>query len=537
MIFQGRRNYPSPKNTVMKKLIYTSIVALLLAGSSMLKAQAWQDDYLGLPGDNLNLYAVMNLFQESETLEGFERSLNDPEKLINNLDLNGDGYVDYIFVNDYVYENVHNIVLRVALNQNEYQDVAVFVVEKFRNGSVSVQLIGDEALYGPNYIIEPNYAETPNPGYRGNVVRPQTTTVVRTVTYYEVATWPVIVYISRPIYRPWRSVWYWGYYPSYWSPWTAYYWHYYYGYHYHWHAHYYTYYRPWSYYRCGFYHNYYYTSVRRYSPVVVVNVNRGVYKTTYSRPETRREGEALYAKRNSSSGRVPSGTGRSEVTGRNSAGPETRDAGTRSVTAPRNTNSGATSRGDAVTRTQSENVRREGTPAAESRPTRTTTAPASAGTRREATASPARTEPRSSSGQVAGTPRRETSAAPARNESRTPSGQVNNAPRRETAPAAPRTENRNVSSERHRPAATTAPASSNRTSSRPAAVESSRPSRSESRPASTTRSSESRSSKNSGSAVKSSSNERSSGSATRSNSAPAKSSSSRETGSSRPAGR
>lgn len=32
---------------------------------------------LGLPGDNLNLYAVLEVFQKSPTLEGFEKSLND----------------------------------------------------------------------------------------------------------------------------------------------------------------------------------------------------------------------------------------------------------------------------------------------------------------------------------------------------------------------------------------------------------------------------------------------------------------------------
>ncbi len=31
---------------------------------------------LGLPGDNLDLYAVMDLFQKSKTIEEFEKSLN-----------------------------------------------------------------------------------------------------------------------------------------------------------------------------------------------------------------------------------------------------------------------------------------------------------------------------------------------------------------------------------------------------------------------------------------------------------------------------
>ncbi len=294
----------------MKKLVMTSIFVLLLAGVSRLAAQSWPEEYLGLPGDNLNLYAVMNLFQQSETLEAFERGLNDPESMINNLDLNGDNLVDYIMVFDYKDGNIHNIVMRVALNRNEYQDVAVFTVEQFRDGSVQIQLVGDVALYGPNYIVEPIYAERPNPGYTGSVAATTTTTTTTTrrnvtvvhTTYYEVARWPVIVYIYQPVYRPWRSAWSWGYYPSYWYGWTPHYWHYYYGYHYNWYSHYYAYYRPWNHHRCRSYHTVYYTSRRNHSPTVVVNVNNGTYRSTYSRPEKRKEGEVLYAQRRANTG-------------------------------------------------------------------------------------------------------------------------------------------------------------------------------------------------------------------------------------------
>lgn len=279
----------------MKTLINTLILALLLLGGSSVRAQNGSAEYLGLPGDNLNLFAVMKLFQESETLENFERSINDPEKMINNLDLNGDSFVDYIMVFDYVEGDIHSIVLRVALNQNEYQDVAVFTVEKKHNGSVQIQLIGDEALYRSNYIVEPYYTETPNPGYMGNG-RP-VSHEVETTTYYEVANWPVIIYIYRPTYRVWRSAWYWGYYPSYWNPWTPYYWHYYYGYHSHWHNYYYTYYRPCNSYRSNHYHNVYYGRIRNSSPTVVVNINNRIYHNTYSRPEKRVEGEHLFARK------------------------------------------------------------------------------------------------------------------------------------------------------------------------------------------------------------------------------------------------
>jgi hypothetical protein len=278
----------------MKKLICTSILAILIASVTTVRAQDYPEEYLGLPGDNLNLYAVMQLFQESETLEAFERSLNAEDSRINNLDLNGDNMVDYITVADYVDGNVHTIVLRSVLDRNEYQDVAVFTVEKFRNGSVQIQLIGDEALYGRNYIVEPIYAETPNPGYRGNQVNRNNVTVV-TTTYYEVAAWPMIRFIFSPRYVVWRSSWYWGYYPVYWNPWRPYYWHYYYGYHSRWYPSYYAHYRYWDHPRYNRYNSFYYGSVRAHSANVEHRITAGQYRQTYSRPETRRDGEALYS--------------------------------------------------------------------------------------------------------------------------------------------------------------------------------------------------------------------------------------------------
>ncbi len=265
-----------------------------LAG--VVSAANYQEEYLGLPGDNLNLYATMKLFQESETLEGFERSLNDQNSHINNLDLNGDNLVDYISVMDYVDGNVHTIVLRTELNSNETQDIAVFTVQRFDDGSAQIQLIGDEALYGKNYIVEPIYAdsqETPNPGYIGNTTIITSTTPVA-VTTYEVAAWPIIRFIYNPGYVSWHSAWSWGYYPSFWNPWRPYYWHTYYGYHSHFNNYYFSHYRYWNHYRYHRYHDFYYSRVRSYSPKVTVRIREGNYRTTYSRPDLRKRGDDLY---------------------------------------------------------------------------------------------------------------------------------------------------------------------------------------------------------------------------------------------------
>jgi hypothetical protein len=150
----------------------------------------------------------MKLFQESRSLEGFERDLNSPEYRINNLDLNGDNLVDYIQVEDFVDGRVHNIVPRVAMNRFGYQDVAVFTVEKFRNRAVHIQLIGDKDLYGRNYIVEPIYDGRINKKLIRKYLRNsayRNRFLIVTTTPFEVADWPLIRYIYRYDYLAWRS--------------------------------------------------------------------------------------------------------------------------------------------------------------------------------------------------------------------------------------------------------------------------------------------------------------------------------------------
>ncbi|HWV29821.1 MAG TPA: hypothetical protein VN038_09225 [Dyadobacter sp.] len=283
----------------MKNLLLIVLSALMFWTSNQAFAQA-EEEKLDLPGDNLNLYAVLKLFQESETLEGFERKLNEEDSEINNLDLDGDNQIDYIRVEDNVEGNLHTISLKVAVSESEDQDVAAFYVEKKNDGEIWIQLVGDEDLYGKDYIIEPNsqsgtVAETPNPGYNGNrEVEPAA--VQQNVVY--VSSWPVIQFIFVPRYVVWRSPWRWHYYPSYWRPWRPRYWHYYYGYHYHWHYYYNGHFRRWPSYRNPAWHTHYYGgNFRSRSVIVHTRYTRGDYRATYSRPSAAREGSALFVKR------------------------------------------------------------------------------------------------------------------------------------------------------------------------------------------------------------------------------------------------
>jgi hypothetical protein len=78
----------------------------------------------------LDLQAVAELFKDAKDLEEFEKSLNDLEIGVNNLDLDDNGEVDFIRVMEEASDDVHVIVLQVPLGKNEFQDVATIEVEK-----------------------------------------------------------------------------------------------------------------------------------------------------------------------------------------------------------------------------------------------------------------------------------------------------------------------------------------------------------------------------------------------------------------------
>jgi len=270
----------------MKKLIlYSMILTTGLLSSSLFSQNEKEVLALGLPGDNLNLYAVLALFQKSPTLEEFEKSLNDKGLNINNLDLNNDNKTDYISVLSSKEGNSYSIVLRVAINSSEYQDVAVIEVNKNSEGKVVVQIIGDVELYGKNYIIEPSsqvIAQTPNPGYTGNdkiTINNYSSTTLNGDGLYYVNDWPIIAYLFSPGFSVYISPWRWGFYPSYWYPWTPIYFTNYWGFHHH-------------YFDNHFYrrspsirypqHYFDYSRRRNSSPTVAQYRRSGNYNATYS---------------------------------------------------------------------------------------------------------------------------------------------------------------------------------------------------------------------------------------------------------------
>ena len=206
----------------MKKFLLPYLVAtmclLSLQGFSQSKEQSKDQPkedttaMLGLAGDNLDLYAVLDVFQKSKTIEAFEKSINDPETKVNNLDLNLDKKVDFIKVTTTKgKDSSYTFVLQVDVTKTETQDVAVILLNK-EKGKVSLQIVGDPELYGKDYVIEPkgNSSITANPGYTGDnpvtVNVPATTTVV-------VQSAPIVQYVYSPAYVPYYPPYAYGYYP------------------------------------------------------------------------------------------------------------------------------------------------------------------------------------------------------------------------------------------------------------------------------------------------------------------------------------
>lgn len=166
-----------------------------------------QQDQAEVPGDHFSLQGALELFKKSASPEEFERLLNSADAGVNNLDLNGDGDIDYIRVIDRNVGNVHAFILQAVINERESQDVAVIELEKLANGKAVLQITGDADIYGIETIIEPTEEVRINAG----------TSTAQTVV--NVWTWPSVQYVYGPYYSSWSSPWSWHHRPYWWNPW------------------------------------------------------------------------------------------------------------------------------------------------------------------------------------------------------------------------------------------------------------------------------------------------------------------------------
>lgn len=134
----------------------------------------------------LDLNAVAAAFAESENVAEFEQLLNSSRYMINNLDLNRDGWIDYLRVIETRQGWYHAFLIQACLAPMVFQDVATLVAER-REDVLYVEVIGNRYLYGSNYIVRPVFIKRP----------------------------PLWTAFGRPSYSPWSSPYYYGYWPAY----------------------------------------------------------------------------------------------------------------------------------------------------------------------------------------------------------------------------------------------------------------------------------------------------------------------------------
>jgi len=220
----------------MKKIKYMvclAVSAVLLTISLQAQNQSGVDS-TGLPGDNFSLQGALQMFQNAASPEAFEEAINTEGNRVNNLDLDGDGDIDYIKVVSKMEKDVHAFILQVAISEQETQDIAVIELEKTGKETAVIQIMGDEDIYGEQVIVEPDgggenaWLLNDNHINNSNLSGPNGSfgyeSYESPAIVVNVWLWPSVRFIYAPGYRPWVSPWRWHYYPSYWKPWRPYTW-------------------------------------------------------------------------------------------------------------------------------------------------------------------------------------------------------------------------------------------------------------------------------------------------------------------------
>ncbi len=112
--------------------------------------------------DNLDLERVGNLLERSDDPQQFETYLNSNDG-INNLDLNGDGYADYVSVREYQdrNDNERGLSLFTRYGPDLIQEIATIVFQRDNNRSPGARILltGNEQIYGDNNYYESNWTD------------------------------------------------------------------------------------------------------------------------------------------------------------------------------------------------------------------------------------------------------------------------------------------------------------------------------------------------------------------------------------------
>ena len=196
----------------MKRLHLGILIALLFAQAALL-AQAPTPESTGYDGDNFSLEGALALLKTADSPEDFEKKLNQKDNDVNNLDLNQDGEIDYIRIEDNQGDGAHAFVLQVAIGEDDVQDIAVIEIEKTGTDEAILQIIGDEDVFGEQKIVEPYEESETTQGHKGGFGEFSERGIFVNVWF-----WPSIRFVYAPAYRPWVSPWRYRVYPRWYRP-------------------------------------------------------------------------------------------------------------------------------------------------------------------------------------------------------------------------------------------------------------------------------------------------------------------------------
>ena len=136
----------------------------------------------------LDLQAVAEIVKQSKNAADIEQQLNAPGS-INNLDLDGDGNVDYIHVTEYGKGTMRGFSLTVMDSAGVKQEIATIEIERVNN-TAKVTVVGNQDIYGPGQCYTGVWVPT------------------------DVVLWFYLWHPHRFYYSPYHH----GYYPSYYHP-------------------------------------------------------------------------------------------------------------------------------------------------------------------------------------------------------------------------------------------------------------------------------------------------------------------------------
>ena len=178
---------PTTEVVVPVKTVYTTEVVTPTPKTTTVTTVT-VTNYNSDPCFYLDLNAVAAAFAESRSVREFEEILNSSRYMINNLDLNRDGWIDYLRVIETSRGYYHTLLIQACLAPSVFQDVATLIAER-RADALYVEVVGDRYLYGYNYIVRPVFFKRP----------------------------PMYDIYGHPRYTAWVSPYYYGYFPSYYT--------------------------------------------------------------------------------------------------------------------------------------------------------------------------------------------------------------------------------------------------------------------------------------------------------------------------------